>query len=119
MRITLRDAGATLVTAAVVTGYVGLVAGASWMPITSVRWYAVLFLLVGQSTCTIGAADALADGTTRGAGYLLGPIALVAAVAAVITGNAGVLGVSILCMALLWLVTTSRHAVRGHRAVGR
>lgn len=119
MRISLRDAGATLVTAAVVTGYVGLVEEASWMPITSVRWYAVLFLLVGQSTCTIGAADALADNTTKGAGYLLGPVALVAALAAVITGNAGVLGVSILCMVLLWVITTSRHAAHGHRAVRR
>lgn len=119
MGITLRDAGTTLVTGALATGYVALVEGASWAPVTSVRWYAALFVVVGQTTCTVGAADALADGTSRGAGYVLGPLALVAGLAALVSGNAGVLGLAVVAMVLLWVLTTSRHALHGHRAVRR
>jgi len=119
MRISLRDVWATAVTTAVAAAYVGLVQGASWAPLTSVRWFALVFLLVGQTTSTIGAADALRDRTSRGAGFVLGPIALVATLAAIITGNEGVLGVAVLAMVVLWVLTTSRHALHGHRPVQR
>lgn len=119
MRITLRDAGATVVTGALATGYVGLVEKASWAPVTSVRWYALGVVLLGQTTCTIGAADALSDDTSRGAGYVLGPLALVASLAALVTGNAAVLGLGVLAMVLLWVLTTSRHALHGRPVVRR
>ena len=117
MRLTLRDLGETLVVLALAAGYVGLVQAASWMPITSVRWFAVLFVVVGQAACALGAADALADRTSGGAGFVLGPVALVAGLLAVVTGSETVLGVGVLAMAGLWLLTTSRHAL--HRKAVR
>ena len=118
MRLTLRDAAETAVVVALTAGYVGLVQDASWVPLTSVRWFAVLFVVVGQAACAFGAADALADRTSRGAGLVLGPVALLAGLLAVVTGSETVLGLGIVAMVGLWLLTTSRHALHG-KAVRR
>ncbi|MGB8649556.1 MAG: hypothetical protein WCD35_02725 [Mycobacteriales bacterium] len=115
--ITWRDAVATAVTGALAASYVGLAQGQSWAPVTSVRWFAVLFLLAGQVACTVGAADAMAAGATQGVGFLLGPVALLATLTAVVTGSVTVTGVAVCAMVGLWLLTTSRHVLSGVRAV--
>lgn len=115
MTITWRDATATAVAVALVTAYVGLAQGASWAPVTSVRWFALLFLLAGQATCIVGAAEAMASGATRGAGFILGPVALIATLAALVTGSTSVMGVAVAAMAGLWVLTTNRHMLGGRR----
>jgi hypothetical protein len=119
MRVTLRDVTTAAVTAVVVTGYVGLVTGAAWLPEPSVRVAAAVFLLVGQPTCTLCAAEVLAAGTTRGAWSMLGPIALASALAALASGSAPVLGAAVLALVLLWLVALGSRALHGGRAVRR
>jgi len=111
MSLTWRDAAATAVTAALAAGWVGLAQQASWAPVTSVRWYAVLFLVAGQTTCAVCAADLTRQGVTRGPGFLLGPLAAVATVLALVAGSAVVLGVAVAAMVVLWLLATSRHVL--------
>jgi len=114
MSLTWRDSVATAVTGALAIGWVGLAQEASWAPITSVRWYAVLFLVVGQTTCAVCAADLARQGVLRSSGFFLGPLALAAAVLAIVTGNVAVLGLAVLATVVLWVLATGRHVLAGH-----
>lgn len=116
MSLTWRDGVATAVTGGLVAGWVGLAQGATWAPVTSVRWYAVLFLLVGQTTCAVCAADLARQGVTRSAGFYLGPLAFAGTVLAIVTGSVEVLGVAVVATALLWALSTTRHLVQHHGA---
>lgn len=108
--LTWRDGLATAATGGLVAAYVGLVQEAAWAPITSVRGYAALFLLVGQVTCAVCAAELARSGLVAGPGYFVGPLALVATVLALVTGSAGVMGVGVVALVLLWALGTALHA---------
>ena len=118
MTLTWRDAAATAVVGAFAVGYVGLAQEQTWAPVTSVRWFALLFVVIGQATCAIGAADAMAAGATKGAGFVLGPVALLAGLLALVTGSVTVLGIGVVAMVGLWVLTTSRHMIVGHHGAG-
>jgi hypothetical protein len=117
MTLTWRDAVATAVVGAFTVSYVGLAQEQSWAPVTSVRWFALLFLGVGPATCAIAAADAMAAGATRGAGFVLGPVAFLAGLVALVSGSVTVLGIGVVAMVGLWVLTTSRHVIAGHPVV--
>lgn len=114
MSLTWRDGIATAVTGALAAGWVGLAQQATWAPVTSVRWYAVLFLVVGQTTCAVCAADLARQGVLRSPGFFLGPLALVSSALAVVTGSVAVLGVAVVATAGLWALSTGRHVLGAH-----
>ncbi len=111
MRLTWRDAWATVLTAAVVALYWALQAGVDLGLLTTVRGVAGVGLLLGITTCGVGSARDL----QHTPGYYMmgavGVIALLAGVLAVITASDVALTVSVFAIAALWFATTLRHAM--------
>jgi len=113
MRLTWRDAVATIMTAAVGAIYIAFLAGAYLPLLSGPRALAAAVFVVGMTTCIIGSADigSQPTGWSSVAG-VLGLTALIAAIATVITG--GTFGLTVLVAAIvgLWALTTIHHASR-------
>ncbi|MGZ5349815.1 MAG: hypothetical protein ACXWZU_06340 [Actinomycetota bacterium] len=130
MRLTWRDGMATLFVGA------ALVLFALWrsdtaMTETSTRAMAVMVFALGWFACTSD-AKRMASAYTPGAGdhlpmgytvpaSLLGLVALVAGIWAIVAASETMLAVLVGAMVILWLMATVRHAVGAsprHHAVG-
>ena len=113
MRLTWRDAVATLATAALTTLYIAQEVEASWAPITSTRWLAVAVLGLGVLACATGAGTMSEAPPAGGPGAWLGPIAGFALIGAILFGWSLLVGIAVAASVLLWMITTTRHLVAG------
>lgn len=113
MRLTWRDAVATVLTAGATTLYIGQAADASWAPLSGVRATALAVLVLGLGACAIGGAEASRDSEVMsGPMPFLGSLTGVLLVGAAVSGWAAPLGIAVGVTCLLWLVTTVRHLRR-------
>ncbi len=115
MRLTWRDAVATVLVAGVVALYAAFVAGHGVAPVAGPRALAGGALLLGLTACAVGArVDPDRAAGSGWAGYVLasvlGAVALVAALLTMLTGSAITLGVLVATTGMLWLYATVRHA---------
>jgi hypothetical protein len=117
MRLTWKDAVATICMAATVAVYVALLQGAGWPLVASVRGTTAAILIIGAvGGCAMGAADEL-YGKVRTPSLrmfvviasILGVGALVAGVIALVTATELALAVLFAATAALWLMATLRH----------
>jgi hypothetical protein len=119
MRLTWKDAVATLFMAAVVAVYVAYLNGTSAWLISTARGTTTAVLVLGfVGGCALGGlAEAYTGAKTRSAlaftviATILGLTALTAAIAGLITGGTVALAVLVAATLALWLVATIRHAV--------
>jgi hypothetical protein len=129
MRLTWRDAVATLFVAAIVAVCAAFATGTDLWLISSVRGTTAVVLLLGMGGCTVGAvgdlyrtAQSPATETMTVIASALGAAALIAAVTALITGSAYALTVLATATIAVWLTATIRHlftAPRREPATGR
>ena len=116
MRLTWRDAVATVFMAAIVVIYVAFLNSTTAWLISSARGTAAAVLVLGMvGGCGMSAAGARYQGgqdrTYAGATSLLGAAALIAAVVALITASKVALAALVAATLALWLVSTVRHAL--------
>jgi hypothetical protein len=119
MRLTKRDAVATVLVAVAVVAY-GLWLGDVALTGVSTRAIAAVVLGLGLLGCTSnqrGMADMYGVGDRRGASmpYIvaassLGALALVAGVIAVVARSESMLAALVIAMVTLWALSTGRHA---------
>ena len=118
MRLTWKDAVATLFMAAVVAVYVAYLNGTSAWLISTARGTTTAVLVLGfVGGCALGGlAEAYTGAKSASAlaftviATILGLTALTAAIAGLITGGTGALAVLVAATLALWLVATIRHA---------
>ena len=116
MRLTWRDAVATVFMAAIVVIYVAFLNSTTAWLVSSARGTAAAVLVLGMvGGCGMSGAGAEYRGrhgwAYAGAVSLLGAAALVAAVVALITASKVALAVLVTATLALWLVATIRHAL--------
>lgn len=117
MALTRKDAVATALTALAVLVF--FATDQRWnVPLVgdSHRWAAAVIVLLGAFGCAQGrAADEMQARTSALATFLagLGVVALVLGVIAVVTGSLTALSLLVVAIALLWAISTARHA-RAH-----
>lgn len=119
MRLTWKDAVATLFMAAIVAGYVAFLNGTSLWLISSARGSTGAVLVLGiVGGCALSSAGDLYTGaqswSTRAfaaIATMAGIVALIAAVAGLITGSTFALAVLVTATIALWLISTMRHAL--------
>jgi hypothetical protein len=113
MRLTWRDAVATVLVGGVVAAYAAFVEGADLPVISGPRALAGFTLVVGLTACGIG-GEGWTNGSqpwaVRTAG-VLGAIAMAAALVTVIIGSVFVLAVLVGTTVALWILATLRHAL--------
>jgi hypothetical protein len=105
--VTRKDVAATVLTGVAV--FVFAAAHEGWgVPLVggSARWAAGVVLLLGMATCSMGS-----PGRDRATSLLgvVGSVALVLAVVALVTGSLTVLSLLVAAFVLLWAVSTLRH----------
>jgi hypothetical protein len=116
MKLTWRDAVATVVMAAIVVIYVAFLHSTTAWLISSARGTATAVLVLGLvGGCGMSAAGERYR-TRQGQAYtgamsLLGLVALAAGVVALITASTVALAVLVAAAVALWLVATLRHAL--------
>ncbi|MDF5755211.1 hypothetical protein [Spongiactinospora sp. TRM90649] len=121
MRLTWKDAVTTVTMAVITALYVAYVQGVDVLFISGARWTAGAILLLGAAGgCAMGSADELYQGPRTAAVRtytaiisVVGATALVAALVALITGNAIALAILFYGVAAMWLMATVRHALPG------
>jgi hypothetical protein len=127
MRLTWKDAVSTTVMALIVAIYVAFLADAGWPLVAGARGTATAILVLGiVGGCALSSAAELYGKAVRPAtrvlavvANLIGVLALVAAVYALVTANVVAVGVLFAATAALWLLATLRHAFgRPAAAVG-
>jgi hypothetical protein len=119
MRLTWKDVVTTLFMVVIVAAYVAFLDGTSLWLISSARGTACAVLVLGiVGGCALSSAADLYNGPqTRSTqafaalATLGGIIALVAAVAAMVTGSAVALAILVAATIALWLIATMRHAL--------
>jgi hypothetical protein len=119
MRLTWKDAVATVAVGAIVTVYVAFLTGTSAWLISTARGTTTAVLVLGLAGgCALGGlAEAYRGAKTPAALAFtqmatdLGMIALAAAIAGLITGGTAALAVLVAATLALWLTATTRHAV--------
>jgi hypothetical protein len=117
MRLTWKDAVATLVVGGIVAVYVAFLNGTSAWLISSVRGATTAVLVLGfAGGCALGGlAEAYRGAKPRTALAFaqmatdLGMVALAAAIVGLITGGAAALAVLVMATIALWVVATVRH----------
>ena len=115
MRLTWKDAVSTVSMAAIVVIYVAFLNSTTAWLISSARGTAVAVLILGGvGGCVMSAAGGQEQGP-RARAYLsfagvLGGIALVGGVIALITASTVALAILVVATLTLWLVATVRHA---------
>ncbi len=113
MRLTWRDAVATLLTAGGVAIYAAYTLGAELPLLVSPRAVAAAVLAFGFLACNVGAPAAFRAGSHRWilvVGSTLGVAILIAGLVALVTGSTLVLAVLVVATVALWTFTTARHA---------
>jgi hypothetical protein len=120
MTLSRKDAEATVLTGLVVLIY--LASRLEWnVPLvgSSHRWAAAAILVVGMSTCAVGAVTSSIDADpVIGLFGLVGAVALGAAIWVFAAGSLTALTVLVVADVLLWLGSTIRHSLpeeRGRR----
>jgi hypothetical protein len=116
MRLTWKDAIATVLTAGIVALYAAFLSGTTLPLVSSPRALAAVFLIVGLTACAVGGTALTADMKARWvvyAGGTLGGIAFIAALITVVTGSGFVLAVLVGTTVALWLMATLRHTFTG------
>lgn len=124
MRLTWKDAGATLLVAAAVAVSVPFLTGAEVPLMAGARPLAAAVFGLGVAACivngigmSIAQLDRVADGWARGLAWLA-TLAFVALIATLISGDRIALGVLVGTVVLMWLLTSVRHAVVGRSTGG-
>lgn len=108
--LTRKDAAATVLTALAVLAFAATHEGWNvWLIGDSHRWAAGAILVLGALTCGLGTRAR--DGATMVLG-LLGAVALVLAVLAIVTGSLTLLSLLVLDYVLLWAGSLLRHATQ-------
>jgi hypothetical protein len=112
MRLTWKDAAATMLVAAILVPYFGYLARGSMPFIHDARGMAAAALIIGAVTCYAGDRRVMARRWTvlTAVTALLGAAALGLGIAAIVTASGGVLAALIACIVALWALTTARHA---------
>jgi hypothetical protein len=114
MRLTWRDAMATVLTAGIVALYAAYLAGEDLPLVSGERVLAGLILVVGLVACAVG-STAMTTGASAGlavhVGGTLGAAAFLAALITMVTGAAGTLAILVGVTVALWLFATVRHVV--------
>ena len=120
MRLTWKDAVATLFMAAIVAVYAAFLNGTSLWLISSARGTTAAVLVLGMvGGCSLSAASMREGDRSRSArvyrviANTLGAIAGIAAVVGLITASTFALAVLVTATVALWLVATVRHAFTG------
>jgi hypothetical protein len=111
MRLTWKDAGATILTGAVVALYVAFQQGVDLPLVSGPRALASAMLVLGITACALGGGGtpAGASGALARVGGALGAVAGVAALATVITGSEAMLALLVTATVSLWVLATARH----------
>ncbi len=111
MRLTWKDAAATILVAAILVPYVGYLARGSMPFIHDDRGMAATALALGVATCYAGDLKVMARRWTvlTVLTALLGTAALGLGIAAVVTAGSGVLAAFIVVVIALWALATARH----------
>lgn len=120
MRLTWKDAGATLAVAAAVALYVGYLTDNELAVVTNPRALAAVVLVLGVAACAIGGSmlpTAKGQPPTPGADLFsfFGTLAFVSALAAIVTGSEALLAALVAMTVLLWIAATTRHLVTSRR----
>lgn len=110
MRLTYKDALATLFVAAIVVPYLGYLANGSMPFIQDARGMAGIGLVLGLAACTVGGQVTSAQDMAHRIESVLGPCALALGVATLITESGPLLAVFIATIVALWAMTTLHHA---------
>ncbi|MEV4808103.1 hypothetical protein AB0K18_49660 [Nonomuraea sp. NPDC049421] len=111
MRLTWKDALATVVAGVNVTIYVAFTQGADLPVIGDVRGAAGAILLLGLvGGCALGAVPGEYKGLYVGVMSTAGGVALLAGLFALVLASEVALAVLFFCTIALWLVATLRHA---------
>lgn len=113
MRLTWKDAAATILVAAIVIPYVGYLVRGEMPFIKDPRGMAGTALILGIAACAVGASAAQGSSILVKIGNVLGPVALVLGIATLIFETEWLLAGTIGAIVLLWLLATARHAVSG------
>ena len=114
MRLTWRDAVATVLTAGGVAIYVAYILGAELPLLDSPRTVAATVLALGFLACNVGAPAAFRADSKRWilvVGSTLGVAILIAGLVALITGSPPALAALVVTTVALWAFTTARHAI--------
>jgi hypothetical protein len=111
MTLTWKDAVATLASALAVLAFVITHEGWDvWLIGDHRRWAAAVVLVLGLAACSAGASK---DGMARRDSAVLGGLAGVLGILAVITGSLTPLSLLVADIVVLWVITTYRHAAAG------
>jgi hypothetical protein len=116
MRLTWKDAIATVLTAGIVALYAAFLGGTTLPLVSSPRTLAAVFLIVGLTACAIGGTALTTDPKAQWAMYAggtLGGVAFIAALITLVTGSGFVLAVLVGTTVALWLMATVRHTFTG------
>ncbi len=119
MRLTWKDAVTTFFMVVIAAAYVAFLGGTSLWLISSARGTACAALVLGiAGGCALSSAADLYTGpqsrstqAVAGLATLGGVIALVAGVAAMLTGSTVALAILVAATIALWLIATMRHAL--------
>lgn len=118
MRLTLKDAAATLLAGAIVAIYVAFLNGTGAWLISSARGTVLAVLVLGIIGCGFGTVTDLyvraRPAVTRiytVTASMVGAAALAAAVTGLITGSTVSLAILVAAVLALWLIATARHAL--------
>jgi hypothetical protein len=112
MRLTWKDLAATILVGAIVAIYVGYLVAGEVLFLKGPRGMAVAVLVLGLVACATGG---LAVGTNDLMVRIAGPLGVVVfglGITTVILGNEWLLGATVGVTVLLWLMATTRHALR-------
>jgi hypothetical protein len=115
MRLTWKDAVATVIVAGAVALYLAHLDGADLAFLSGVRVLAPVILVLGFAAFV--AAAQVPEQTSRANNRwlnlfgILGLVSAIAAVGAMISAGAAFLAVLVGCIALMWILATTRHAI--------
>jgi hypothetical protein len=107
MTLTGKDLAATVLTALAVFVFAATYGSWNvWLVGSSQRWAAGVMLLLGIATCSLGSPERDSGSKLLG---IVGMVALVAAIWAIVTGAMAALWVLLAATVILWLGATVRH----------
>ena len=111
MRLTWKDAAATILIAAILVPYIGYLADGSMPFIHDGRGMAATALIIGVAACYAGDLHVMQRRWTvlTGLTALLGAAALGLGIAAIVTGSGAILAAFIIVIVGLWALATGRH----------
>ena len=114
MTLTRKDAAATTLTILAVLVFVASHESWNiWLVGDSHRWAAVVISLLGVVTCGLGSPG---QGVATKLMAMLGAVALVLAVLAIVIGSLTPLSLLVIDIVLLWAASTWRHARHVHHS---